>query len=382
MSEWKKRKFSDFCEITRGGSPRPIHEYISETGTPWVKIADATSSNSRYIDSTKEFIIEEGESKSRVVYPGDFIVSNSATPGLPRFMNIRACIHDGWLLLREIQGVDKLFLYYLLLTEREALLVQGNGSIFTNLKTEILKNHEVLLPSLPEQKAITAVLASLDDKIDLLHRQNKTLESIAQTLFRHWFIDGAEDDWEERPLDSIADYLNGLACQKYPPENEADRLPVLKIKELRNGLSDQSDWATSNVSDEYIVENGDVIFSWSGSLMVKIWDGISCVLNQHLFKVTSTEFPKWFYYLWTIYHLEKFIAIAASKATTMGHIKRGDLSNSMALIPPQQDLDKMDRVIAPLLDKLILNNRQIAKLTALRDTLLPKLMSGEVRVRL
>ena len=246
----------------------------------------------------------------------------------------------------------------------------------------MLKSLPVPLPSLREQEAITAVLASLDDKIDLLHRQNKTLESLAQTLFRHWFIDGAEDDWEERPLDEVADYLNGLACQKYPPENEAERLPVLKIKELRNGLSDQSDWATSNVSDEYIVENGDVIFSWSGSLMVKIWDGTSCVLNQHLFKVTSAEFPKWFYYLWTIYHLEKFIAIAASKATTMGHIKRGDLSNSMVLIPSQQELEKMDRAIAPLLDKLILNNRQIAKLTALRDTLLPKLMSGEVRVRL
>ena len=129
----------------------------------------------------------------------------------------------------------------------------------------MLKSLPVPLPSLREQEAITAVLASLDDKIDLLHRQNKTLESLAQTLFRHWFIDGAEDDWEERPLDEVADYLNGLACQKYPPENEAERLPVLKIKELRNGLSDQSDWATSNVSDEYIVENGDVIFSWSGS---------------------------------------------------------------------------------------------------------------------
>ena len=280
--------------------------------------------------------------------------------------------------------INPLFAYYWFASDLvQQLIVRRNtGSTIPLINLSVLKSLPVPLPSLREQEAITAVLASLDDKIDLLHRQNKTLESLAQTLFRHWFIDGAEDDWEERPLDEVADYLNGLACQKYPPENEAERLPVLKIKELRNGLSDQSDWATSNVSDEYIVENGDVIFSWSGSLMVKIWDGTSCVLNQHLFKVTSAEFPKWFYYLWTIYHLEKFIAIAASKATTMGHIKRGDLSNSMVLIPSQQELEKMDRAIAPLLDKLILNNRQIAKLTALRDTLLPKLMSGEVRVRL
>jgi type I restriction enzyme S subunit len=204
----------------------------------------------------------------------------------------------------------------------------------------------------------------------------------AQTLFRHWFIETADDDWDEKPLDEIADYLNGLACQKYPPENEVAKLPVLKIRELRNGTSDKTDWATTNVPQKYIVENGDVIFSWSGSLMVKIWDGEKCVLNQHLFKVTSDRFPKWFFYLWTTHHLQKFIAIAESKATTMGHIKRRDLSNSMVLIPKQSELVEMDQVLAPLIDKIILNNQQIMKLTALRDTLLPKLMSGEVRVSL
>ena len=110
MSDWYKVKFSEFCLITRGASPRPIQQHMAVSGTPWVKISDATASNSRYINSTKEFIRPTSESASRVVYPGDLILSNSATPGLPRFMTIRACVHDGWLLLRDIKGVDKEFL--------------------------------------------------------------------------------------------------------------------------------------------------------------------------------------------------------------------------------------------------------------------------------
>ena len=224
-------------------------------------------------------------------------------------------------------------------------------------------------------------LTSLDDKIDLLHRQNETLEALAQTLFRQWFIEEAGDDWEEKPLDKIAEYLNGLACQKYPPKNELDKLPVLKIKELRGGISEGSDWASTDISEKYIVKNGDVIFSWSGSLLVKIWDGEECILNQHLFKVTSSHYPKWFYYLWTKHYLRKFISIAQSKSTTMGHIKRGDLANSMVLIPQPQELISMDEIVAPLIAKMIANNQQIINLAKLRDTLLPKLMSGEIRVQ-
>ena len=391
MADWLELTLGELADIQTGpfGSQLHASDYV-DYGIPSIMPKDIGQRLEINLDSIAYITEEDAQRLERYrVKPSDLVFSRRG--------DVEKCAYitddmNGWLcgtgclkvsFLPGALASPKFMAYYFSTREsKHWLSAHAVGTTMPNLNSTILGNFPVELPPLPEQEAITAVLASLDDKIDLLHRQNKTLETLAQTLFRHWFIDGAEDDWEERPLDEVADYLNGLACQKYPPENEAERLPVLKIKELRNGLSDQSDWATSNVSDEYIVENGDVIFSWSGSLMVKIWDGTSCVLNQHLFKVTSAEFPKWFYYLWTIYHLEKFIAIAASKATTMGHIKRGDLSNSMVLIPSQQELEKMDRAIAPLLDKLILNNRQIAKLTALRDTLLPKLMSGEVRVRL
>ncbi|MDI3528016.1 MAG: type restriction enzyme subunit, partial [Tenuifilum sp.] len=225
------------------------------------------------------------------------------------------------------------------------------------------------------------VLSSLDDKIDLLHRQNKTLEQMAETLFRQWFVEEADESWEKRPLSSIANFLNGLACQKYPPKNELEKLPVLKIKELRNGISDDCDFATTEVKPEYIVENGDIIFSWSASLMVKIWDGEKCVLNQHLFKVTSAEFPKWYYYLWTKYHLDRFMAIAKAQATTMGHIKRKDLDNAMVLVTTEDEMVQFSKIQTPIIEKIIENNIQIRTLEKLRDTLLPKLMSGEVRVK-
>jgi len=176
-------------------------------------------------------------------------------------------------------------------------------------------------------------------------------------------------------------FKNGLACQKYPPKNEIDKLPVLKIKQLRNGFSDDCDWCTTDVKPEYLVKNGDVIFSWSASLMVKIWDGDNCILNQHLFKVTSDEFPKWYYYLWSKHHLEEFISIYASHATIMGHIKRGDLNNAIVLVPTDDEMITFTEIQSPIIDKIIANNKQLKKIVAIRETLLPKLMSGEIQVK-
>ena len=272
------------------------------------------------------------------------------------------------------------FLFYQLKTIDFANL--NVGSAVPSLTTKVLNEVDISLPPLEEQKAIAEVLSSLDDKIDLLHRQNQTLESLTGTLFRQWFIEEVKEEWEEKPLSKIADFLNGLACQKFPPQNDIDKLPVLKIKDLKDGISENSDYATSDVKPEYIVNNGDVIFAWSASLMVKIWDGEQCVLNQHLFKVTSKDFPKWFYYHWCKYHLDNFIAISSAHATTMGHIKRGDLDEAMCVIPSNEELIKMDDEISPIFEKIETNSRQIKSLEKMRDTLLPKLLSGEVRVEI
>jgi type I restriction enzyme S subunit len=242
---------------------------------------------------------------------------------------------------------------------------------------------------------------------------NATLEAMARALFQSWFVDfdparakldgrppAALDPataalfpehleetalghtpkgWEVRSLDKTAHYLNGLALQKYPP-GDGPTLPVIKIAQLRKGDSIGADRCNTDLPPNYIVQDGDVLFSWSGSLEVELWCGGPGALNQHLFKVTSFEFPKWFYYLWTLYHLDEFRLIAADKATTMGHIQRGHLTATKVLIPQRPLLDAMTRTMSPLIDQLIANRIQSRTLATLRDTLLPKLLSGELSV--
>ena len=169
--------------------------------------------------------------------------------------------------------------------------------------------------------------------------------------------------------------------QKYRPNGYEVGLPVLKIKELRQGSCDNSsELCSPNIKPEYIIHDGDVMFSWSGSLLVDIWCGGTCGLNQHLFKVTSETYDKWFYYLWTAHHLERFVAIAADKATTMGHIKRGELAKAEVLIPSDEDYKEISSLMNPICNLIVANRIEARKLAELRNELLPKLMSGEIDV--
>ena len=175
-------------------------------------------------------------------------------------------------------------------------------------------------------------------------------------IFMERFINikSLPDGWHKGNLLDIANYLNGLAMQKFRPHDDEVGLPVLKIKELRQGSCDaSSELCSHSIKSEYIVRDWYVIFSWSGSLVVDIWCGGTCGLNQHLFKVTSETYDQWFYYLWTAHHLERFIAIAADKATTMGHIKRGELAKSEVLIPSDEDYQKISSLMNPIFLSLI-----------------------------
>ncbi|MCM1479445.1 MAG: restriction endonuclease subunit S [Muribaculaceae bacterium] len=216
---------------------------------------------------------------------------------------------------------------------------------------------------------------------------NNNLEQQAQAIFKSWFVDFEPfggvmpKDWKQSNLLEIADYLNGLAMQKFRPKDNEIGLPVLKIKELRQGMCDlNSELCSPSIKEDYIVQNGDVIFSWSGSLLVDFWCGGVCGLNQHLFKVTSNQYDKWFYYSWTKYHLNKFASIAADMATTMGHIKREELSKSDVLIPNREHYHKINDLLKPIYNLIISNRIENYHLSTIRDTLLPKLMNGEIDV--
>ena len=285
-----------------------------------------------------------------------------------------------------------------------------------------LRQFSIPLPSIEEQARIAVILSALDDKIELNQRTSETLEAMAQAIFRDWFVDfgpvrrimaGATDPiaimggltrdptraaelaalfpdalgdddlpvgWSEKPLDQIADFLNGLALQKFPARPGEPSLPVIKIAELRGGLTEKSNRAAPDLPERYIIRDGDFLFSWSGSLMAKVWTEGGGALNQHLFKVSSDKYPQWFYARWVHHHMPEFQSIAASKATTMGHIQRGHLSSAMTICPPDNLLEAMSKVMGPLWQRAIHNDLENRTLAETRDYLLPRLMSGEVRV--
>jgi restriction endonuclease S subunit len=186
------------------------------------------------------------------------------------------------------------------------------------------------------------------------------------------------EGWEVLSLDHIANYQNGLALQKFRPEPGAEYLPVVKIAQLKKGFSDSEEKASININPKCIIDNGDVVFSWSGSLMVDVWCGGMAALNQHLFKVTSNHYPKWFYYQWTKHHLAEFQRIAEAKAVTMGHIKREHLKSAYCFAPSSDILSLIGSGSANMLEKQISSRLEAQSLELLRDSLLPKLLSGEL----
>ena len=244
------------------------------------------------------------------------------------------------------------------------------GSTQKKLPIKNIKKIKILLPNLEIQNKVVSNLQILDKKIALNNQTNDNLVALLTNIFKKYMIN---DDFEKSDLTQIANYKNGLAMQKYRPNSNKESLPVLKIKELNQGnTDDSSDRCSANLDNSVIVNTGDIVFSWSGTLLVKNWTGDKAGLNQHLFKVTSNKYPAWFIYEWTKYHLLRFQAIAAGKATTMGHIKRSDLKSSPVYIPSQLFLEKMDSRLAPIYSQrlnLIKENRQLSKL---KQTLLNK----------
>ena len=248
---------------------------------------------------------------------------------------------------------------------------------------------EVLEAGGSEQDALLAAMQAISDKdADQLgqfeteqpeqYAELKATAELFPSAMQDSDLGEIPEGWECRPLDTIANYQNGLALQKFRPENKDDYLPVVKIAQLKKGFADGEERASANIKPECIIDNGDVVFSWSGSLVVDTWCGGKAALNQHLFKVTSKAYPKWLFYHFTKHHLEEFQRIAAAKAVTMGHIKREHLKSALCATPNLDLIDLSGKLLGNLLDKQIELRLESNYLSQIRDTLLPKLLSGEL----
>ena len=266
-------------------------------------------------------------------------------------------------------------------------------------------NVKVQLPDLPTQQKIASVLFALDDKIELNNKINTELEDMAKTLYDYWFVQFDFPDangkpykssggkmvynevlkreipkgWEVKSLLDIANFINGLACQKYRPIDE-NSLPVIKIREMNDGISANTERVRKDIPSKYIIDDGDVLFSWSASLDVKIWSEGIGGLNQHIFKVTSSKYPKSYCYFELLNYLRHFKMMAELRKTTMGHITQEHLRDSKITVPSLDVINELDDILKPIFQKILISKKQNQELASLRDWLLPMLMNGQVMV--
>jgi type I restriction enzyme, S subunit len=414
-SEWQLQRLSSLGEFDRGKSKHRPRDASHLYGGihPFIQTGDVTNSDGR-ITSFRQTYSEAGLAQSRLWPTGTLAITIAANIAETALLTFPACFPDSVVgFIAAPKKADFRFVEYLFRAMRKQVKSHAYGSAQENINLAVLRKLEFPVPPLNLQRQIADFLSLLDDRIALLREINATLEAIAQALFKSWFVDfdpvrakqqslaptGIDEatailfpaafeesvlglvpkGWKVQALDEIATYLNGLALQKFPPSDDS-WFPVIKIAQLRKGDTAGADRAGRNLKSDYVVQDGDVLFSWSGSLEVEVWCGGEGALNQHLFKVTSKEFAKWFYLRWTRYHLNHFRQIAASKATTMGHIQRAHLSEAKVLVPPAPLLDAMDTYFAPLLARSVQNELQAQALATLRDTLLPRLISGQLRL--
>lgn len=222
------------------------------------------------------------------------------------------------------------------------------------------------VPSLPEQRKIVHDYQVITDRIELLRKMNENLEAHMDTLFKEHVIDNPKYDFNEHIDDNI-EYVNGLAMQDFRPQDGEIPLPVIKIRELTQGYCDEnSEYCSPSIDPSRIINTGDLVFSWSGSLRLSFWSSSRAGLNQHLFKVTSSIYPDWFMYLWTKHYLEDFRRIAENKGTTFGHIKREDLHAKMVKTLDTEGMNILNKMFSPIQKSVMSYAREIQQLQALK----------------
>lgn len=317
-------------------------------------------------------------------YRGDILISNIR----PYFKKIWLAEGEGGcsndvLVFKPRYGIDSDFLYYILMSDDffAYMMLTAKGTKMPRGDKKKIMDYEIPDYTIDEQEKIARILSCIDHRISNNKRINDNLEEQAEYIFNDMISKSYHVPHKDKNLLDIADFLNGIAIKKYSPQDNIHILPALKIKELRQGFCDNnSDLVSTSIDNKYIIHDGDLIFSWSGSLLVDFWCGGDCILNQHLFKVTSKKYDKWFCYSWIKYHLKRFEILASSMATTMGHIKRKDLQDSKVIIPSTDIYNTYSQIIGPMYDTIIQNKLENKTLTVIRESLLPKLMSGEIDV--
>ena len=392
MSEWQQLSLGSLMEIIGGGTPKTsVSEYWGGD-IPWLSVVDFNT-GLKFVSSTEKTITQEGlnNSSTKLLNKGDIIISARGTVGVLAILDKPMTFNQSCYGIRSKKGIsDTDYLYYLLTDTVRELTQISHGGVFDTITRATFDEIEVAVPPLPEQKAIASVLSSLDDKIGLLHRQNKTLEAMAETLFRHWFIEEAKEDWEEVTLADVCTRITDGSHSS--PASVEDGYPMASVKDMYDwGINQSTCRKISKEDYEVLVQadckalQGDILIAKDGSYLKHVFlmeESLDVVLlssiamlrpNGQYHPMLLTLFLK----LDSTHELMQNIVTGA----VIPRIVLKDFRKFPIQLPPKDLQDKAVKIVKPIFEKCWENNRQIQTLENLRDTLLPKLMSGEVRVQ-
>ena len=413
-----KYKLGEILDVTRGASLSG--EYYATEGE-YIRLTcgnfdyqnncfkeNKSKDNLYYVgDFKSEFLMEEGDIITPLTEQAIGLLGSTAIiPESGKYIQSQ----DVAKIICKEDLLDKDFAFYLISSAlvKQQLSAAAQQTKIRHTSPDKIKDCTVWIPELSEQKRIGKLLRSIDRKIELNRAINQNLEAMAKQFYDYWFVQfdfpneegkpykssGGKMVWNEKlkrnipvgwhcgNLFEIAVFTNGLACQKFRPKDDEESLPVIKIREMHDGISDDTEEVTSNIPESVKVYNGDVLFSWSASLEVMLWAYGLGGLNQHIFKVTSAnDFPKSFYYFQLLDYIDVFKKVAEARKTTMGHITQDLLQQSTIAIPDNKDIAvRFEELISPIFEQVVKLHEEISYLIKQRDELLPLLMNGQVSV--
>lgn len=316
---------------------------------------------------------------------------------------------DIGLLIPDEKKLDKSYMYHLISSAiiKNQLSKGAQQTKIRHTSPDKIKDCVAWIPDLNIQQKVGSFLDDIDLKIANNNAISKELESMAKTIYNYWFLqfefpdkDGKPyksnggkmvwndqlkqeipEGWEVANLYRIAKFINGIACQKYRPLDNKHKLPVIKITEMHDGFTTNTEFVRDSISEDHIINNGDILFSWSASLETMIWNNGKGGLNQHIFKVVpKDQFSSHYVYQTLSSYIINFKRMAEARKTTMGHITKDHLKQSRIAIPPIELIEKFENIVKSFYDEITNVDEESQKLKSLRDFLLPMLMNGQVTI--
>lgn len=375
---WTWTKLTDVAALESGHTPSRKHPEYWGGDIPWIGVRDATGNHGRVLLDTAQHTNDLGlaNSSARLLPESTVCLSRTASVGYVVVMGRpMATSQDFVNWVCDDEFLDWRYLKYVLESEHDALRRFAYGTTHQTIYFPEVKAFHVLLPTRGEQARIASVIAALDRRVEHNEQLVQTARLTLKCAFDHAV---RRNRGKDESLASIAHFVNGGAFTKGA---DGQGRPVLRIRELNLGGVDATTVRSSrDVAEKHLARDGDVLFSWSGTLGVYRWFGPESIVNQHIFKVVPTTRSKWEVELWIEHHIERFRRIAADKAVTMGHIRRGDLAEAAVgdfRDDDRQLLDALGFTTDALRDAL---GVETLRLRAVRDQLLPKLVSAQIRV--